>query len=139
MSQHALLQLREGRNVQINIIVEETYSSANDRASVEHWEQSETDARREISFTCYVVPVESYAVINTQPATNVPLVLKIRKAFLAIPCKPAATFEVQLFSPCSIRSQDAHRVAEIAAVVRNVAQASAKFHHVRTRKIGRTE
>src|SRR5206468_12850514 len=92
--------------------------------------KSKADAWRKIVFTCNIVAVITYAVLDCQSMVHRPLVLEVSKKLVLFAREFATADKVELLASCPVSSQDAHRVARVVSIVRNVAHSSAHLHEV---------
>src|ERR1700730_4814575 len=137
--QHPLLQLCEGGDVEIDIVVKQPDAAADDRPSVEERQKSESDARRKIVFIGEVIAVVTNALLKREPPVHRPLVFEVRKKFGLVTAELATAKEVELLAACAVGSHYSHRVTRVAPVVSDVAYSGTNLHEVRTRKIRRVE
>src|SRR5262249_25435526 len=59
--------------------------------------------------------------------------------FSLVPAELAAAEKIELLAPCSIRSQDAQRIAGVASIKRHIADAATQRHEVLTGEVRSAE
>src|ERR1041384_6096971 len=126
--QHPVLQLSEGGDIHAQLVVEQPDPATDDRTSIQQWKKREAETRRKIIFACDVVAVETYAVIDRQPAIHGPLVLEVGKELCLVTAKLPASNKVELLAACAVGPQNAHRIAGATSVKRNVIDSGACPH-----------
>src|SRR4029434_837619 len=85
--QHPVLQLSECGDIHAKFVVEQPDPATNDRTSIQQWRKRETKTRSKIIFARDVVAIETYTVIDRQPAIHGPLVLEVRKELCFVAAK----------------------------------------------------
>src|SRR5260370_34031041 len=76
---YALLQLHERGHVQIALVIEQSDAAPDNCPTVGERHKGKSDSGRKVVFACYIVAVIAHTVLDGEPFTNAPLVLKTRK------------------------------------------------------------
>src|SRR4029453_12781471 len=132
--QHPVLQLSECGDIHAKFLVEKPNPATNDRTSIQQWKKRETKTRSNIIFACDVVAIETYTVIDRQPAIHGPLVLEVGQKLCLVAAKLITPNKVELLTACAVGPQNAHSVAGVTPIKSNVVNCGAYPYKVFARK-----
>src|SRR6185369_467897 len=128
--ENSLLQLGKRRDIERNVVVEQSDTAPDYGAPVDHGKKGKANAWRKVIFARYVIAIITSAIFECQPSINCPLVLKVSEELSLVPAELAAANKIELLASRAVRSKDTYCVAGVASIKRHVTDSAAQLHEV---------